>query len=173
MALIDLAKPYIWVVGITFFEENSTVEVTFKVNGCIQITEVSALLDGERKVLATSDDEHVCNYLNSRDRRQHIYSVIVDATQTLILEAIVDQEMGKSVQPEIVQPSELVGKPQTHFAKLRLEEEYHIEHNGHHINSSKRIQQDVTDRVKQIFNENLPADLQQVSSTLLDVETKE
>ena len=90
MALIDLAKPYIRVVGITFFEENSTVEVTFKVNGCIQINEVSALLDGERKILTTLDEEHVCNYLNSGDGKQHTYSIIVDATQTLILEAIVD-----------------------------------------------------------------------------------
>ena len=90
MALIDLAKPYIWVVGMTFYEESSTVEVTFKVNGCIQINQVSALLDEERKVLATSEDDHVCNYLNSGNRKQHIYSIIVDATQSLILEAVVD-----------------------------------------------------------------------------------
>ena len=90
MALIDLARPYIVVDGITFYEENATVEVTFKVNGCIHITEVSAFLDGERKMLATEGDKHVCNYLNSKASKQHVYSILVDATQTVILEAVVD-----------------------------------------------------------------------------------
>ena len=68
-------------------------------------------------------------------------------TDNVILEAIVDQEMGESVNPEIVQPDEFINQPQSHFAKIRLEDNYEVEHNGKYINAGKRIQEDVTEIV--------------------------
>ena len=41
MALIDLTKPYIWVKSAKYLEKTDQVEVLFKINGCINITEVN------------------------------------------------------------------------------------------------------------------------------------
>lgn len=51
-----------------------------------------------------------------------------------MLSATVDQAMGRSKNPSIVEPPQLVNKPQTHFAKLRLGS-YSYEHNGHYVSS--------------------------------------
>jgi len=40
--------------------------------------------------------------------------------------AIVDQIMGKSLKANEVSPKDLANSPQTHFARLRLEEHYEV-----------------------------------------------
>ena len=90
MAMIDLTKPYIWVTRATYIKETDQVEVKFKINGCINITEASVITNGERTVIVTEDDNNVCNYLVPHGRKQNTYRVFVKTTDTVILEAMVD-----------------------------------------------------------------------------------
>ena len=72
-----------------------------------------------------------------------------------MIEAIVDQHMKNSVDSNKVQPSEFINDPQSHFAKIRVEDNYTINHNGKFINASKRLHVDLTDTVEKLFNENI------------------
>ena len=69
------------------------------------------VISGERTILVKEDDLNVCNYLIPHGRQQNTYRVFVKPTDTVILEAIVDQNMENSIRPDIVQPSELINKP--------------------------------------------------------------
>ena len=48
MAMIDISKPYIWVVSTEYLPYSDQVQVSFRINGCVNVTEVSLLLNGER-----------------------------------------------------------------------------------------------------------------------------
>ena len=52
--------------------------------------------------------------------------------------------MGQSVEDEKVSPKQYIDKPQSHFAKLRLEDEYEVEQNGKYVKGSKAIKLDAT-----------------------------
>ena len=55
--------------------------------------------------------------------------------------------MGKSVEQSHVAPVQFVDDPQSHFSKIRLEEDYHVELNGKHIKASRLMTMDVTERL--------------------------
>ena len=154
MALIDMAQPYIYVESMQFIEETSQVEISFKVNGCIRVDEISVYVDDMQTQLATAKDGHVCNYLLNHGQIQTTYTTLVNPEEDIVIEAIVDQHMKESVHKNDVQPSEFINNPQSHFAKIRVEDNYSINHNGKFINASKRMQLDLTEKVDNIFREN-------------------
>ena len=59
--------------------------------------------------------------------------------------------MSLSNNTEIVKPSGFENNPQTHFVKLRTEDNYYIQRNGRYINSTKIVFNNVTDLVEQAF----------------------
>ena len=65
--------------------------------------------------------------------------------------------MGKSVESNHVAPAQFVDDPQSHFSKIRLEEDYHVELNGKHIKSNRLMTMDVTDRLKQFHQSSQEA----------------
>ena len=84
MAMIDLAKPYIWVTKATHIPATDQVEVKFTINGCINITEVTVLINGgttfeKNYILAneTFNNETYCNYLVPNHLEQTVFSIIV------------------------------------------------------------------------------------------------
>ena len=105
MALIDMAKPYIFVESIQFQEDEEQVLITFRVNGCVIIDEVNVYIDGVKQILATASDNHSCNYMLENGQQQLVYRVLVDDYSEIQLEAIVDQHMGQSVNDDKVQPT--------------------------------------------------------------------
>ena len=70
ISMIDLTAPYIWLTRGTYIEVTNQVEVAFKVNGCIDITEVSVIVNGETAQLASATDEVdiYCNHLVPDDK---------------------------------------------------------------------------------------------------------
>ena len=52
--------------------------------------------------------------------------------------------MGKSENKNIVAPSKFINDPQTHFAKLRIKDEYEVELNGKYVSASKVLAFDAT-----------------------------
>ena len=109
MAMIDLTKPYIWVTRATYIKETDQVEVKFKINGCINITEVSVVVNGgssdaENYLLANATDETYCNHLVPDHLEQTTFSVIVSQKDTVLLEAVVDQNMTYSHNDTLVKP---------------------------------------------------------------------
>ena len=111
MALIDMAKPYIFVEKMEFNEDKEQVLIAFKVNGCVLIDEVNVHIDGVKQTLASKSDYHACNYMLENGQDQIIYEVLVDEDSEIQLEAIVDQHMGQSVNGKKVQPSQFVNDP--------------------------------------------------------------
>ena len=62
--------------------------------------------------------------------------------------------MAYSVDRKIVAPSLFINKPQTHFAKLRLEEDYHVELNGKHVKGTKHLNLDVSAYLAALKDQN-------------------
>lgn len=152
MALIDLTKPYIWVKSAKYLEKTDQVEVLFKINGCINITEVNVQVNDDiRYQLANTTDETYCNHLVPDNLAQTIFSVILSRRDRVILEAVVDQNMTLSNNSDLVKPEEFANDPQTHLVKLRTIENYEVWRNGKYINSTKIIRRDVTDLIEQAF----------------------
>ena len=69
--------------------------------------------------------------------------------------------MGKSVEKNRVAPAQFVDNPQSHFSKIRLEDDYHVEHNGKHIKTNRVITTDVSDRIKLFHLSNQKIDTEQ------------
>ena len=59
--------------------------------------------------------------------------------------------MTLSNNTEVVKPTGFENDPQTHFVKLRTEDNYYIQRNGKYINSTKILFNNVTDLVEQAF----------------------
>ena len=57
IAMIDLTKPYIWVKRVAYIKATDQVEVEFSVNGCITITEVSVVVNGESTQITVDEEE--------------------------------------------------------------------------------------------------------------------
>ena len=79
---------------------------------------------------------------------QTIFSIIVARNDEVILEAIVDQNMTYSNNTDLVEPASYVDDPQTHFVRMRTYDTYEILRNGKYINSSRIMQEDVTDLIE-------------------------
>ena len=111
MAMIDLTKPYIWVTRATYIKETDQVEVKFKINGCINITEVSVAVNSSSNyILANATDETYCNHLIPDQLEQTPFSVIVSSSDKVILEAVVDQNMTYSYNDTLVKPEIYINK---------------------------------------------------------------
>ena len=94
MAVIDLAKPYIWVTRATHIPATDQVEFKFQINGCINITEVSVVINSTTSYqLANETDETYCNYLVPDHLEQSVFAIIVGSNDQVIIKAIVDQNM--------------------------------------------------------------------------------
>ena len=86
MALIDMAKPYLSVARVEELEGGRR-EITFTVNGCAWINEVSYSINGQQKqVQATTGN---CNHVNE-GQSQTEFQVTADPDDSLTLHAIVD-----------------------------------------------------------------------------------
>ena len=147
MALIDMTKPYIMVDRIFGIKIEGTdlLQIEFKLNGCVNITEVSYSLNGVKTTLNSTDT--YCNYLLPEDKTQTMFSLQVDPADVVVLYAIVDQEWCDSVDADNVAPEgdEFIDDPRTHFVRLRTTDEYDIEHEGKYIKSTRIIEKDVTE----------------------------
>jgi len=75
-----------------------------------------------------------CNY----DARypQTLFKAKMVNGLNLRVEAVVDQNFGKSIIASDVQPANFQNNPQTHFAKLRLNKNYNFSHNGHYVSGA-------------------------------------
>ena len=82
---------------------------------------------------------------------QTVFTFIAKRYDHVIINATVDQNMSLSNNTEIVKPSGFENNPQTHFVKLRTEDNYYIQRNGRYINSTKIVFNNVTDLVEQAF----------------------
>ena len=79
-------------------------EVTFHVNGCAWINEVSFTLNNDPKKVIASQGH--CNQdIKNMGVQQSEFKVVVGSNDELSLHAIVDQEMGKSVIKNNVAPA--------------------------------------------------------------------
>lgn len=157
--MIDMSKPYILVqkadlVQIEVDESASEddpqfeIQMQFVVNGCVELVETSTYVEGLK---VTNTTEAFCNYLVPEDKEQTVFYLTVPKEATgVVLEAVVDQFMATSERPLIVSPSHLVDDPQTHFARLRLQEDYEFTHNGHSVKGSKFVRKDLTQFIEKV-----------------------
>jgi len=124
--------------------------VEFKLNGCINVTEVSYSINGTSpQVLSTSG---FCNQLVPEGKVQSTFIVKVRQEDQLVLRAIVDQDWNTSQVPADVGPVKFANDPQTHFVRLRKNDTYFIEHGGKFISSSKVMRKNVTEFLLPAFN---------------------
>ena len=68
MTMIDMAKPYIFVESVKKIkvEGKDHLQVEFKLNGCVNVTEVSYTINGtDTQVLST---QGYCNHLVPADK---------------------------------------------------------------------------------------------------------
>lgn len=145
MALIDMTKPYIMVDRIFAIkiEGIDLLQIEFKLNGCVDIFEVSYLKDGVKETLDSTDT--YCNYLIPEGEVQTIFTLQVLPTETVVLNAIVDQEWCESEDADNVAPVDAVDDPRTHFVQIRVSALYEVEHEGKFINSKRMLEKDVTE----------------------------
>jgi len=52
--------------------------------------------------------------------------------------------MKHAVNETDVQPPKFAGQPQTHFSRLRLDEDYHVSYKGSHVKGSRVVKKDIT-----------------------------
>lgn len=90
MALIDMTKPYIMVDKIQKIkiEGKDHLQVEFKLNGCVNVTEVSYSINGTAPIVLTTSG--YCNYLVPENKVQSTFVVKVKKEDTVVLRAIVD-----------------------------------------------------------------------------------
>lgn len=153
LTMADLSKPYI--VHTMKKVTLDSAEVTFKVNGCIDLDYAGAIINDYTTIQLES--KGFCNHLlterdNSTRLLQSEMKLTVNKGDRVILTASVDSAMQTSVNPANVQPVQFANKPQTHFARLRLEESYSYEHKGHFVNGGKMLKVDLTNEIADLFN---------------------
>lgn len=56
--------------------------------------------------------------------------------------------MTYSNNTDLVEPASFIDDPQTHFVRMRTYDTYEILRNGKYINSSRIMQEDVTDLIE-------------------------
>ena len=134
--MIDMSKPYIYVKSIDKTKNKDELRIRFTINGCSEIDEVSWTRNGSKKIISM---QGYCNHNVPDFQVQTTFEVYAYMSDTVELGAIVDQNMAKSVHDYLVAPQEFVDDPETHFAKLRLEDDYHVQLNGKHVRGSKNV----------------------------------
>lgn len=151
LTMIDMSKPYIVVDSIQRVGTTDTVEVTFRVNGCVDINQASVQLDNSKSFLLV--DGYCNQLLTSRPNKPQLTQSIIkfkaQKGQTVNISAKVDGKMQNSVDSKIVEPASLVNQPQTHFARLRLNNTYDYEHNRHYATGGLNL--NLTDAISALF----------------------
>ena len=64
--------------------------------------------------------------------------------ESVVLHAVVDQEMAKSKNVSIVAPKEFINDQQAHFTNLRIQDSYAVEQSGKFVKATRRLALDIT-----------------------------
>ena len=80
---------------------------------------------------------------------QSVIKFTAKSNDTVVISASTDKAMKLSKNAKIVQPVKLVNQPQTHFARLRLDQNYKVEHKNHLVTG--RISIDLTKDIQRLF----------------------
>ena len=63
MALIEMSKPFIKIEKIQKIANTNRLEMTFTLNGCINVTEVTIWVNTDNYEIAEEGHEGYCNWL--------------------------------------------------------------------------------------------------------------